>query len=561
MEQIKLVIDDLVKKGMITKEQLEEAKETSKKTGLPFDKVLIKKGIITEENIAAVLSERLNLPFMDLSDYLIDASVIKLVPESLAHKYKLIPLFKIEETLTVAMADPRDINALDQVRLQSKCEVEPVLATETAIKNAIDQYYSVGAGVEEVIKQMDEVKSKAKDRVISKEELARIAEDAPVIKLVNLIFIQAVKDKASDIHIEPEEKLLRVRYRIDGVLHEGVKPPKSLEAAITSRIKVLAKMDIAEKRKPQDGRIQLKMQGRDIDLRVSSFPTVYGENIVIRLLDKTSVLLGLAELGMRSATLEVYDKLIKRPFGIILVTGPTGCGKTTTLYASLSIINSAEKNIITIEDPVEYQLNMIRQTQINPKAGLTFASGLRSILRQDPDIIMVGEVRDIETAEIAIQAALTGHLVFSTLHTNDAAGALTRLIDMGIEPFLISSSIIGVLAQRLVRVICPKCKEKLIPTEAMLEDLQLKRADDIAFYRGKGCPHCRDTGYIGRTGIFELLVINDDIKKLIIAKAPVDEIKKEAIASGMKTLRDDGIEKALAGVTSVEEALRVTHEE
>lgn len=561
MEQIKLVIDDLVKKGMITKEQLEEAKETSKKTGLPFDKVLIKKGIITEENIAAVLSERLNLPFMDLSDYLIDASVIKLVPESLAHKYKLIPLFKIEETLTVAMADPRDINALDQVRLQSKCEVEPVLATETAIKNAIDQYYSVGAGVEEVIKQMDEVKSKAKDRVISKEELARIAEDAPVIKLVNLIFIQAVKDKASDIHIEPEEKLLRVRYRIDGVLHEGVKPPKSLEAAITSRIKVLAKMDIAEKRKPQDGRIQLKMQGRDIDLRVSSFPTVYGENIVIRLLDKTSVLLGLAELGMRSATLEVYDKLIKRPFGIILVTGPTGCGKTTTLYASLSIINSAEKNIITIEDPVEYQLNMIRQTQINPKAGLTFASGLRSILRQDPDIIMVGEVRDIETAEIAIQAALTGHLVFSTLHTNDAAGALTRLIDMGIEPFLISSSIIGVLAQRLVRVICPKCKEKLIPTEAMLEDLQLKRADDIAFYRGKGCPHCRDTGYIGRTGIFELLVINDDIKKLIIAKAPVDEIKKEAMASGMKTLRDDGIEKALAGVTSVEEALRVTQEE
>lgn len=561
MEQIKLVIDDLVKKGMITKEQLEEAKETSKKTGLPFDKVLIKKGIITEENIAAVLSERLNLPFMDLSDYLIDASVIKLVPESLAHKYKLIPLFKIEETLTVAMADPRDINALDQVRLQSKCEVEPVLATETAIKNAIDQYYSVGAGVEEVIKQMDEVKSKAKDRVISKEELARIAEDAPVIKLVNLIFIQAVKDKASDIHIEPEERLLRVRYRIDGVLHEGVKPPKSLEAAITSRIKVLAKMDIAEKRKPQDGRIQLKMQGRDIDLRVSSFPTVYGENIVIRLLDKTSVLLGLAELGMRSATLEVYDKLIKRPFGIILVTGPTGCGKTTTLYASLSIINSAEKNIITIEDPVEYQLNMIRQTQINPKAGLTFASGLRSILRQDPDIIMVGEVRDIETAEIAIQAALTGHLVFSTLHTNDAAGALTRLIDMGIEPFLISSSIIGVLAQRLVRVICPKCKEKLIPTEAMLEDLQLKRADDIAFYRGKGCPHCRDTGYIGRTGIFELLVINDDIKKLIIAKAPVDEIKKEAMASGMKTLRDDGIEKALAGVTSVEEALRVTQEE
>lgn len=561
MEQMKFVIDNLVKKEVISKEQLEEARDGSKKTGLPLDKVLIKKGIITEENIATVLSEHLGIPFMDLSDYLVDASVAKLVPEALAQRYKLIPLFKIGQTLTVAMANPQDINAIDQVRLKSKCEVEPVISTETAIKNAIDQYYGVSGGVAEVIKQMDEAKRVAKGRTVSKEDLAKLAEGAPVIKLVNLIFIQAVKDKASDIHIEPDERVLRVRYRIDGILHEGVKPPKDLEAAIISRIKVLAKMDIAEKRRPQDGRIQLKMQGRDIDLRVSSFPTVYGENIVIRILDKTSVLLGLAELGMNPATLKEFDRLIRRPFGIILVTGPTGCGKTTTLYASLSTINSAEKNIITIEDPVEYQLPMIRQTQVSPKAGLTFASGLRSILRQDPDIIMVGEVRDVETAEIAIHAALTGHLVFSTLHTNDAAGAIIRLIDMGTEPFLVSSSIIGVLAQRLVRVICPKCKEKSIPTDAMLKDLQLERSDNIALYRGKGCPKCRDTGYMGRTGIYELFVINDDIKKLIIAKASADEIKKKAINSGMKTLRNDGIEKALAGITTVEEALRVTQEE
>ena len=561
MEQMKLVIDDLVKKGMVTKEQLEEARETSKKAGVPLDKVLIKKGVVSEENVASSLSEHLGLPFMDLSDYLIDASVIKLVPEQLAQRYKLIPIFKIGQTLTVAMTSPQDINAIDQVRLTSKCEVEPVLATETAIKNAIDHYYGVSGGVEEVIKQMDESRKAAKDKALSKEELAKLAEGAPVIKLVNLIIVQAVKDKTSDIHVEPDEKVLRVRYRIDGILHEGPKPPKDLEAAIISRIKVLSKMDIAEKRKPQDGRIQLKMQGRDIDLRVSSFPTIFGENIVMRILDKASVLLGLAELGMPSITLKEFDKLIRRPYGIILVTGPTGSGKTTTLYSALSTINSAEKNIITIEDPVEYQLDMIRQTQVNPKAGLSFASGLRSILRQDPDVIMVGEIRDTETAEIAIHAALTGHLVFSTLHTNDAAGAIARLIDMGTEPFLVSGSIIGVLAQRLVRVICSKCKEKLIPTDAMLRDLHLERTDNIAFYRGKGCPKCKDTGYMSRIGIYELIVVNEEIKKLVIAKASADEIKKKALESGMKTLRDDGIEKALAGVTTVEEALRVTQEE
>ncbi|MDP8297520.1 MAG: type II secretion system ATPase GspE [Candidatus Orphnella occulta] len=561
MEQIQLVIDDLIKKGIVSKQQFESAREESKNKGLPINKVLISKGIVKEKDIASVISERLGIPFMDLSDYLIDADVIKLVPESIAQRYKLIPLFKIGQTLTVAMADPQDINAMDQVRLKSGCEIDAVLATETDIKNAMDQYYGTSGGVEEVIKQMNEVKRSAPVAPASDKELAKMAEDAPVVKLVNMIIIQAVTEKASDIHIEPDEKVLRVRYRVDGILHEVPKPPKDLEAAIISRVKVLASMDIAERRKPQDGRIMMKMQGKDIDMRVSCFPTVYGENIVIRLLDKTSLLLGLSELGMRPEMHKAFDKIIRKPFGIMLVTGPTGSGKTTTLYAALNTINSEEKNIITIEDPVEYQISMIRQTQVNPKAELTFASGLRSILRQDPDVIMVGEIRDSETAEIATQAALTGHLVFSTLHTNDASGAITRLADMGIEPFLISDAVIGVLAQRLVRVICPKCKEKLVPTDATLKDLKLKRSDDLALYHGKGCAKCKDTGYVGRVGIYELLIIDDELRKLIIAKAPADQIKAKAVELGMKTLYEDGIAKALEGITSVEEVLRVASEE
>ena len=561
MDQLKLIIDILIKKGIISKDQLDKATEESKARGLSLDKILIKQGLVKEDDMAGILSDHIGIPFMDLSDYLVDSSVIKLVPESIAVKYKLIPLFKIADTITVAMANPQDINAIDQVRLKSHCEVEPVIATETAIKNAIDQYYGVAGGVDEVIKQLDDAKKGKTTQSSSAKDLAKLAEDAPVIKLVNMIMLQAVKDKASDIHIEPDEKILRIRYRVDGILQEGPKPPKDLEAAIISRVKVLSGMDIAERRKPQDGRIMLKLQGRDIDMRVSSFPTVHGENIVIRILDKSSVLLGLAELGMNTKMLKTFDELIRRPFGIILVTGPTGSGKTTTLYACLSTINTSEKNIITIEDPVEYQIEMIRQTQVNPKAGLTFASGLRSILRQDPDIIMVGEIRDSETAEIATQAALTGHLVFSTLHTNNAAGAITRLIDMGIEPFLISSSVIGVLAQRLVRVVCEKCKEKITPTDAMLKELKLARKENISIYKVKGCTKCKNTGYMGRAGIYELITINDDIKKLIIAKASADEIKQKAIETGMSSLYEDGMEKATAGVTSVEEVLRVAHEE
>jgi type IV pilus assembly protein PilB len=370
------------------------------------------------------------------------------------------------------------------------------------------------------------------------------------------MIMQAVKDRASDIHIEPEEDNCRVRYRIDGILHEINILPKNLQSAVISRIKILSKMDIAESRKPQDGRIRIKIESRDLDIRVSTFPTVHGENIVMRLLDKTSVILGLKELGFLENELNAFDKLIKHPNGIILVTGPTGSGKTTTLYAALSAISSMEKNIITIEDPVEYELPLIRQTQVNPKAGITFANGMRAILRQDPDIIMIGEIRDKETAEIAIQAALTGHLVFSTLHTNDAPSAVTRLIDMEVEPFLISSSVIGILDQRLVRLICNKCKEKYTPTEEVLKELNMKEGSLL--YRGKGCPACKNTGFVGRVGIFELCAINDELKKMIDARRSADEIKKKAIALGMKTLREDGVKKIEMGLVSLEEVLEVT---
>ena len=548
-------VDLLIKKGIITQEQVDAAKDETRKTGMPIEQALEKLGFISEVDISQAFADSLGMPFMDLSDYLIDSEVIKLVPEATAKKYKAVPLFKIGDSLTVAMEDPQDISALDEIRKKAKMgSIEPVLSTTGMIQTVIDQYYGAIGSAQELIAGLTKEKMQAKDS----KSLAELATEAPVIKLVNLIIVQAVKDKASDIHIEPGEESVLIRYRIDGILHEVQKIPKHLQSALASRIKVMAMMDIAETRVPQDGRIQLKIENKSLDLRVSSFPTVSGENIVMRILDKTSVLLGLAELGFSDRELKDFDKLIRHPNGIVLVTGPTGSGKTSTLYAALSSINSMEKNIITIEDPVEYEIPLIRQTQVNPKAGLTFANGLRSILRQDPDIVMVGEIRDKETAEIAIQASLTGHLVFSTLHTNDAAGALTRLIDMGIEPFLISSSVIGILAQRLVRVICPKCKEKYAPSDQELASLKISQK--ISLYHGKGCMKCKDTGFSGRIGIFELLLINDEIKNMVSAKASANEIRKKAVSLGMRILFDDGLEKIKNGVTTAEEVLRVTEE-
>ena len=550
-------IDLLVKKGIITQEQVNKAREEVNKTGMPIEKALERLGFISEVDIAQLQAEAMGLPFMDLTDYLIDPEVIKLIPEAVAKKYKAVPLFKIGDSLTVAMSNPHDVEAIDEIRTRSKVgSIDPVLSTPDMIQKVIGQYYGALGSAEELVKGMTPEKMEASLKAAKGQEAQ--AKEAPVIKLVNLLIMQAVKDRASDIHIEPAEDKVLIRYRIDGILHEAQQIPKHLQNALVSRVKVMAKMDIAETRNPQDGRIQMKMESKSLDLRVSSFPTMHGENIVIRILDKSSVLFGLAELGFSSKDLQGFEKLIKHPNGIILVTGPTGSGKTTTLYAALSAINSVEKNIITIEDPVEYEIPLIRQTQVNPKAGLSFANGLRSILRQDPDIIMVGEIRDKETADIAIQASLTGHLVLSTLHTNDASSSLTRLIDMGIEPFLVASSIIGILAQRLVRLICPKCKEKYMPSEEVSKDLGLTQK--IEFYRGKGCQHCRDTGFSGRIGIFELLMMNEEIKNMVTAKMPANEIRKKAISSGMRTLYDDGIEKVKNGSTTVEELLRVTEE-
>jgi len=549
-------VELLLKKSLITQDQVEKARQEMKKTGLPLEKSLEKLGFITEEEITKTIADSLGVPYIDLTDYLIDTEVIKLVPEVVAKKHKAVPLFKIGDTLTLAMIDPHDIIAVDDIRRKIKIDsIDTVLASEKGIQKVLDSSYGAVGSIEDVIKGIDKTKLDLRGKKGVK-EIAEAATEAPIIKLVNLIITQAIKDKASDIHVEPNEEVVRIRYRIDGILHEVNTIPKHLQSAVISRIKILAKMDIAEQRKPQDGRIRFKKEDRNIDMRVSSFPTVHGENVVMRLLDKATALLGLPEIGFSKDDLKKFDKLIHAPNGIILVTGPTGSGKTTTLYAALATINSMEKNIITIEDPVEYELPLIRQTQVNPKAGLTFATGLRSILRQDPDVVMVGEIRDKETAETAIQASLTGHLVFSTLHTNDAPSALTRLIDMEIEPFLISSSIIGVLAQRLVRVICPKCKEEHTPSKEELKNLGLK--EGATFYKGKGCQKCKKTGYAGRIAIFELLVLDEEIKKMVVSRSSVDEVRKKAISKGMITLFSNGISKAKEGITTIEDVLRAT---
>ncbi len=554
--------ESLVQEGVITEGQYKEAQAEERRTGKRLRTILVKMGFMAEEDLVAFLSEKLNIPRIELSNYLIDPKIVELVPEALARKYELIAVLKIGDRLTCAMVDPWNIFALDEIRAKTGLTIEPSVATEAEVKKALNEHYGAKGSMEDLIKSIDEEKlGVGGGKELDVKKLKGIVEEPVVIKLVNLIIMKAVKEGASDIHIEPEEETLKTRLRVDGMMHEIDSPPKHLQSAIISRIKIMANLDIAERRIPQDGRFTMKMEGKQIDVRVSSVPTIYGENVVMRLLDASSALLTLEQLGFSKQMLEKYGKLIIRPHGIILVTGPTGSGKTTTLYASLDKINTTEKNIITIEDPVEYKLPGVRQIQVDTKVDLTFANGLRSILRQDPNIIMVGEIRDLETAQIAIQAALTGHLVFSTLHTNDAPGAITRMIDMGVEPFLVSSSVIGILAQRLVRKICEGCKEKHIPTKEELKDIGLRPDDKIAFYKGKGCPRCMNTGYKGRVSIYELMLSDDNIRNAIVAKSQADEIRKFARSAGMTALMEDGIEKVKAGVTTVEEVLRVTREE
>jgi type IV pilus assembly protein PilB len=559
----KRIGDILIEQGLITSQQLKDALEMQKNGNKKrLGEIFVEIGAINREELYGILQYIYETEYVDLSNYVIDPEVISLISEKAALRFKLIPISKNDDELIIAMANPLDVYAIDFVRAHTKIKkIKSLLASEEDVLNAITNYYELGEYDDILEKLGTEVVFKEDEEEEDSKKLEAISKEAPIIQLVNMLIVQGVKDRASDIHIEPNEKGLLIRFRIDGMLHDIRTLPNTIKSAVISRIKILSKMDIAERRLPQDGRFQVKFGTREVDLRVSTIPTVLGEKVVLRLLDKSKGLIQLEQLGFTPEQLEEFKSIITKSYGIILITGPTGSGKTTTLYAALNQVNSKDKNIITTEDPVEYKLNRINQIQIKPKINLTFANALRSILRQDPDIIMVGEIRDSETAQIAVQAALTGHLVFSTLHTNDAASALTRLIDMNIETFLISSSVIGVIAQRLVRVICEKCKEEYTPEKNILNGLNIKDKSNndgkIKLYRGTGCPFCKNTGYYGRTSIYETIVLDEEIRALIISKASSNIIKDTAIKKGMKTLKDNGLEKALQGITTIEEVLRV----
>lgn len=558
---------------MVTRDQLNQALEKQKllKRQEALGDVLVSMGFISEKDRIRGLGEQWGVPFVDVQELEIDPAAIKLIPESVARKLKILPVARRNGKLSLAMKNPLDIFAIDEVRLMTGTDVEPCIASEEDIITAIARLYraqiNVSEQVDSVIKEFDTgdidfgPSSEEDDEDISIEQLRELSEEAPVIKLANLIISRGISDGGSDIHIEPAKDFVRVRLRVDGILTEVMRVPKKVQASLISRFKIMSEMDIATKRSPQDGRIGAVIDGRQYDFRVSTLPSVFGEKIVLRILDKGSVSVGLHKLGMLPETMEKFEGLISRTYGIILVTGPTGSGKSTTLYSVLSKLNSGEKNILTIEDPVEYELEGLTQVQINNRAGLTFPAGLRTMLRQDPDIAMVGEIRDAETAIIATEAALTGHLVLSTLHTNDAPGAMTRLVEMGIEPFLIASSVIGVLAQRLVRVVCPKCKEQYTPPRDAVRRLGIELESDakVTFYRGRGCDLCRGSGYKGRLGVYELMVVNDQLRDLVLQKCSAHVLREAAIDAGMKTLKDDAVAKILLGQTTLEECLRVIY--
>lgn len=664
----------LIESGLVTKEQLEEAEEVRRRMGLPLSAALVYLGFVSQKDLARKIAEQIDLPFIDFENFKPDKNAIALLDETIARKYTVFPVRLDGDELVLAMSNPRDIIAIEEIKHATGLKVQPAVAIKDEIEAAIDTYYYAEEEKPEKVHQPPEVEKKEetvkkfsevidfqtatieeidlenfdvdpnaimtlseeiarKHKVIpvafdgnelvlamanpgdvllidnlamrtgfdirpvkgdpkaiedainrfykmaevvevgeeiesiigeeGKEELLtgikEIAEDAPIIKLINLVINRGVRSRASDIHIEPQEKNVRVRYRIDGVLHEVMTFPKRLQPAIISRLKIMAGLDIAERRKPQDGHCSLTIGGKLYDFRVAVLPTIYGERVVLRVLAKESILLKLEDLGFLEDSLERYKKAFMRPYGTILITGPTGSGKSTTLYATLNVLNTEDKNIVTIEDPVEYRLPGINQVQINTKAGLTFARGLRSILRTSPDIVMVGEIRDAETAQIAIEAALTGHLVLSTLHTNDAPSGISRLIEMGIEPFLVASAVDCVQAQRLARRLCTECKEPYKPPKKWLDEIGFPYEEDEipTLYRAKGCPKCNNTGYKGRVGLYEVMLVTEEIEKLTIKKASADEIRKVAIAQGMRTLREDGFLKAKMGITSIEEVLRV----
>jgi general secretion pathway protein E len=557
----------ILARGLVREADLVKLLESQRAREQSLGPLLVQQGLITEEDLLEALSEQFGLPYWrKLEETGLEHIPVTKVPITFYRQQKVFPIACTDSGVKVAVSDPLNLQPLDDLAVFLGTPVEPVLSSERELMAAINRYFDRETGsTEQVMQDLEgEDLGAIANEIEETDDLLDLASEAPVIRLVNSILTQAVRARASDIHIEPYERELKVRYRIDGLLYNTLTPPRRLQAAISSRIKVMANLNIAERRLPQDGRIRIRVGEKDIDIRVSVVPIAYGERIVLRLLDKTSVLLGLEEIGMAEAAYSRYSRLIKRSNGIILVTGPTGSGKTTTLYGTLNKINAPELNIITIEDPIEYQLNGIGQIQVNPRIDLTFANGLRSILRQDPDIIMVGEIRDRETAEIAIQASLTGHLVFSTLHTNDAAGAVTRLLDMGVEAFLVSSSVMAIIAQRLVRIICRQCRETYRPDLSLVKELGLDRPSETGFdgffSRGKGCTACLQTGYRGRSGIYELLVIDDNIRGLIVSGADSNVIRRKAMEQGMTTLFRDGVDKIVEGVTTVDEVLRVTQE-
>jgi type IV pilus assembly protein PilB len=572
-EERKLLGLSLIEAGFINREQLNNALRRHRKTGDTLGYTLLKLGYLSDHQLLNFLASKLGFPHANLSNYVVDRQVISLIPEDIARKYQVFPLLKVRNTITVAMLDPLDTFVMDNFKYTTGCDIKPLVSTKDEIMAAIDKYYGMGNAAsggqqaeerEEGLKELQDFASKIQGVVAraGAHDLneTSLANEQSIIQLCNRVITDAIKYKASDIHLEPDSKGFRVRFRIDGLLEEVMSLSLEWAAPTVSRIKVMAELDISEKRIPHDGRAMLSLDGREIDLRVSTFPVVHGEKAVLRILDKSNVVYSLNQLGFEDDVLRGFSNLIRQPHGIFLLTGPTGSGKTSTLYAALQEINSVDKNIVTIEDPVEYQLSRVNQSQINVKAGFSFASGLRSMLRQDPDVIMVGEIRDLETAETAVRAAQTGHLVFSTLHTNDAAGAVTRLIDMGVEPFLVASSVIGTMAQRLVRLICKDCREPINISEEVLERLGVPREkrEMWRFFEGVGCATCKETGYRGRLCITELILMSEPIRNLIMAKSASSKIKLKARESGMKTLREDGLEKAGRGATTLTEVLRVT---
>jgi len=561
----------LLKAGMITQPQLQEALEAQKKSGGKLGFNLVKMGFVKEDDITQLLSDQYGVPSINLRHFEIDESVIHLVPSEVAQKYLVLPVNRTGATLTIAMADPTNVFAMDDIKFMTGYNVEPVVASEIAIREAIEKYYGSSHALElkKVMDQMAEQDTEALELMDEDEELdihklEHVSEEAPVVRLVNIILTDSIKKGASDIHIEPYEKDFRARFRVDGVLYEIMHPPMKLKDAITSRLKIMAKLDISERRLPQDGRIKIKMklQGKtkEMDYRVSVLPTLFGEKIVMRLLDKDNLVLDMTRLGFEPESLAKFERQILRPYGMVLVTGPTGSGKTNTLYSSIARVNTPETNIMTAEDPVEFNLHGINQVQMKEQIGLNFATALRAFLRQDPNIILVGEIRDFETAEIAVKAALTGHLVLSTLHTNDAPSTINRLMNMGIEPFLVATSVNLICAQRLVRRICKDCKEEIqLPAQALVEiGFPVEEAGTVRLYKGRGCPNCNNTGYRGRVGLFEVMEITDELRELILSGASAMELRRKAMEEGMITLRLSGLQKLRDGQTSVEEVVRET---